>query len=409
MRPFVVLRTRLILASAMFLALVPVTLPVPGLNELVVERHGATESQAHAFMSVNMIAGMIGVVIVMRLLVRRFDLRALLVALLVLDAAAFLGMGRATSLVELLSYRAIDGVVHLPAVTVLMVAANRSSGEHRGAALGTLAMALMLGVAVGSPLGGWLVDRDPALVYSIGSGLLALGAVVAATPGRLPPAPATPRRSRYGFDRRTLETWVPLAYAFMDRFAIGIFVSTFTLFLTSVHGLSASQRGVLIALFMLPFAALCYPAGRLADRRGWFVPLLVGNAVFGLLFALYGVTPRSLLPLAMILSGVSSALMFAPNLVLTSELAKRQGSEGLFGAAQIAGSLGFLTGPIVGGVLVAVTTRASGVPAYAAIFAGVGILEILLAVVSFSLLRHLAREARPSARGSDQMAASQAS
>jgi MFS family permease len=409
MRPFVVLRTRLTLAVAMFLALVPVTLPVPGLKELVIERHGATESQAHAFMSVNMIAGMIGVVVVMRLLVRRFDLRALLITLLLLDAVAFLGMGRAGSLVELLSYRAIDGLVHLPAVTVLMVAANRSSGEHRGAALGTLAMALMLGVAVGSPLGGWLVDRDPGLVYSIGSGLLALGALVAAAPGRVPPAPAAPPRSRYGFDRRTLETWVPLAYAFMDRFAIGIFVSTFTLFLTSVHALSASQRGVLIALFMLPFAALCYPAGRLADRRGWFVPLLVGNVVFGLVFSLYGVTPRSLLPLAMILSGISSALMFAPNLVLTSDLARRQGSEGLFGAAQIAGSLGFLAGPIAGGVLVAVTDRAGGAPAYAAIFTGVGVLEILLAVASFSLLRHVARSSRPAARGGERMVTSQAS
>jgi MFS family permease len=408
MRPFVVLRTRLILAAAMFLALVPVTLPVPGLNELVIERHGATESQAHAFMSVNMIAGMLGVVLVMRLFVRRFDLRGLLVGLLLLDAVALLGMGRASSLLELLSYRAIDGLVHLPAVTLLMVAANRSSGEDRGATLGTLAMALMLGVAVGSPLGGWLVDRDPGLVYSIGSALLALGALVAGVSGRLPAAPASPRRSRYGFDRQMVETWVPLAYAFMDRFAIGIFVSTFTLFLTSVHGLSASQRGVLIALFMLPFAALCYPAGRLADRRGWFVPLLVGNAVFGLVFSLYGVTPRSLLPLAMILSGMSSALMFAPNLVLTSDLAKRQGGEGLFGATQIAGSLGFLAGPIAGGVLVAITNRASGVPAYASIFAGVGILEILLAVVSFSLLRHLAREQRRPARSSDHMVTSQA-
>jgi MFS family permease len=402
------MRTRVTLAIAMFLALVPVTLPVPGLNELVVERHGASESQAHAFMSVNMIAGMLGVVLVMKLLLRRVDLRVLLAVLLLADAVSFLGMGRASSLGELLAFRSIDGLVHLPAVTLLMVAANRTSGEQRGAALGTLAMSLMLGVAVGSPLGGWLVDRDPSLVYSIGAALLALGALVSWLPGKIPSAATTPRRSRYGFDRSTLYTWVPIAYGFMDRFAIGIFVSTFTLFLNTVHGLSASERGVLIALFMLPFAALCYPAGRLADRHGWFAPLIIGNAVFGVVFALYGVTPRALLPVAMIVSGISSALMFAPNLVLTSDLARRQRSEGLFGAVQIAGSLGFLAGPIAGGVLVGLTGKSPSGPAYASIFAGVGMLEVALAVLSFSLLRHLAREERRDGGRAEPMLTSRA-
>jgi threonine/homoserine/homoserine lactone efflux protein len=55
-----------ILSLAMFLALVPVTLLVPGLDELVVVRHGASESAAHAFMAVNMLAGMAAIPFVMR-------------------------------------------------------------------------------------------------------------------------------------------------------------------------------------------------------------------------------------------------------------------------------------------------------------------------------------------------------
>ena len=82
--------------------------------------------------------------------------------------------------------------------------------------------------------------------------------------------------------------------------------------------------------------------------------------------------PAALLPVTMVASGVCSALMYAPNLVLVAEMARRGAGEGLFGAFQIAGSLGFLTGPIVGGILVEVTRRIGGEVAYREIFVGVG-------------------------------------
>jgi MFS family permease len=187
-----------------------------------------------------------------------------------------------------------------------------------------------------------------------------------------------------------LRNWVPLGYGFMDRFSIGIFVSTFTLFLRQAHDLSASQRGTLIALFMLPFALLCYPVGRLAERVGWFKPMIVGNLLFALVFAAYGITPTALLPVLMVASGVLSALMYAPNLLLISSLAERGAGEGLFGAFQVAGALGFLCGPIVGGILVQTTGGIDGLPAYRAIFALVGALEFALAVASWSTLRGIA-------------------
>jgi MFS family permease len=374
---------------AMFFTLVPVTLLVPGLRELVVIAHGGTDGDAHAFMTVNMLAGMLAVPVVMRFQRRWADLRGWVAAALALDALVFAAMYRAPSLPVLLVLRGIDGALHLPAVTLLMVAANRQAGVRRGGPLGALATAIMLGVAVGSPLGGWLVERLAGGVYLAGAVLLLAAAGLAARMGPVP-APAVAPRSRYAWNRRSAETWVPLAYAFLDRFSIGIFVSTFTLFLARVHAVSPSRRGLLIALFMLPFAALCWPAGRLADRIGWFVPMITGNLLFGLTFASYGVVPTALLPVVMVASGVFSALMFAPNLVLISDLARRGDGEGLFGAFQVAGSLGFLAGPIAGGILVTVTRGAHDAPAYRTIFALVGFLELLLAAGSFVTLRSLA-------------------
>ncbi len=388
------MRIRSAISLTMFLTLVPVTLLVPGLHELVVVAHGGSTSDAHAFMTVNMLAGMFTVPFAMRRARGAADLRRWVVTALLIDAAAFAGMGLSPSLPALYAFRVLDGAVHLPAVTLLMVASNRSSGERRGGSLGALASAIMIGVAIGSPLGGWLVEHGSSLVYIVGASLLLVAALMAlAIPAT--PAPATePAPRRYSFDRAQLQAWVPLGYAFMDRFSIGVFVSTFTLFLTQVHGLTASERGVLIALFMLPFAVLCYPAGRLADRIGWFAPMMIGNVLFGAVFASYGIIPSGWLPLAMIASGVLSALMFTPNLLLISDLAERGHGEGLFGAFQVAGSLGFLVGPMVGGMLLAATRDGATSGNYRLIFALVGLLEGMLAIVAYAALRRLAREVR---------------
>lgn len=384
---------RLLTAAAMFLALVPVTLPVPGLHELVVLRYGVSEGDAHAFMTVNMLAGVVAIPLVMRWLRRAPDLRRWLMALFLVDAVAFLGLSAAPTYGTLLTFRALDGLVHLPAVTLLMVFANRLAGARRGASLGLLASALMLGVTVGSPLGGWLVARGSGVVFGVGAALLMAGALLCMLlPARVPPS-AAPGRN-YRWNRSAIETWVPLGYAFLDRFSIGIFVSTFTLFLAREHLLTPAARGVLVSLFMIPFAVLSYPTGRLAERRGWLVPIIAGNVAFGVVYASYGIVPRALLPLAMVLSGVASAFMFAPSLLLVSDLVRRGNGEGLFGAFQVAGSFGFLVGPIVGGVLVTLTTDASGRPAYEAIFAGVGLLALVFSGAAWFALRRVAAESR---------------
>ncbi len=375
----------------MFLALVPVTLLVPGLDELIVLRFGASESAAHAFMTVNMVAGMLVVPLLMRRLRRLGDLRWWLAGLFLIDSVAFVGMGRASSIGGLFAFRILDGAVHLPAVTLLMVAANRAAGDKRGASLGALASALMLGITVGSPLGGRLVQAGGTAVYDTGAAIFLVAAVVSLLVPTLMPANET-RRDRYRWQWRRLESWVPLGYAFMDRFSIGIFVSTFTLFLSREHQLDPSGRGWLVTLFMIPFAALCYPVGRLAERVGWFPLLVAGNVIFGLVYGTYGFTPRAILPASMVLSGVSSAFIFAPSLLLVSDLVRRGNGEGLFGIFQVAGSLGFLAGPMIGGILVAVT-GADGRPAYEWIFAMVGLAELLLALGSVVLLRGLASEA----------------
>lgn len=381
---------RFLIALATILTLVPVTLLVPGLKELVQVAHGGDASAAHAFMSVNMVSGIIAVPLVMRLQRTRGSVRVWVATLLGLDALVFLAMRAAPNLGTLMALRTLDGALHLPAITLLMVAANRLAGPRRGGSLGLLGSSLMIGVAIGSPLGGRLVDGDPMLVYLVGAGIFVLAAL--ASLGIALPHEEQVRQPsrRYAWNTQIELAWVPLAYAFMDRFVIGVFVSTFTLFLGNVHQATGGQRGLLITLFMVPFALLCWPAGKLADRWGWYRPLVVSNVLFGVVFALYARVPFGWLPLLMVLSGVLSAFMFSPNLLLTSEVARRAG-DGIFGAFQIAGSVGFLIGPALGGILVSVLRDDAGAVDYDRIFVMVGALEGILALAAAVALGRLVR------------------
>ena len=379
---------RLLIALATILTLIPVTLLVPGLRELVQVAHGGCAAAAHAFMTVNMVSGIVAVPLVMRLQRRTGSVRVWVSSLLAVDAIVFLAMRAAPDLNSLMLLRAIDGALHLPAITLLMVAANRLAGPRRGGSLGLLGSSLMIGVAIGSPLGGFLVDRSPSLVYVVGAIVFLVAAGIALGIA-LPREEQVRQPSRqYAWNTQIRLAWVPLSYAFMDRFVIGVFVSTFTLFLGDVHHASGSQRGLLMALFLVPFALLCWPAGRLADRFGWYRPLVISNVLFGVVFATYARVPFSFLPVLMVLSGVLSALMFAPNLLLTSEVARRAG-EGVFGAFQIAGSVGFLIGPALGGVLVSTLRDARGSVEYDQIFMMVGALEGVLALASAIALGRL--------------------
>ena len=89
-------------------------------------------------MTVNMLSGIIAVPIVMRLQRQAGSVRVWVSALLALDALVFLGMRSAPSLSALFALRMLDGALHLPAITLLMVAANRMAGPRRGGSLGLL-------------------------------------------------------------------------------------------------------------------------------------------------------------------------------------------------------------------------------------------------------------------------------
>jgi MFS family permease len=375
----------------LFLSMLPVTLLVAPLKELIAERYGASAFWTHSFMSVNMIGAVMAAPLLVLLSDRPRARRKVAALALASDAVLFSAMAVSPSLPVILIFRFLEGAAHILALSTLMaIAAGWSGARHRGRTMGIVGAAMMFGTACGTRLGGLVWQHLPGWTFHVAgaiSGATALGVMLFAAEG---PMHAEDRSRRgLGLVRRNPRLLVPYAYAFVDRFCVGVVISTFVLFLGEVHHLDPGQRSRLLAMFLVPFALVVYPAGRLIDRIGRVWPICAGTAVFGLIFAAYGCVTSAQLPAIMVLSGLVSAVMFAPSLALAADLAPAEQRGAAFTGFNVAGSLGFVLGPLCAGALYSLCQgRLDGLTAYRVTFAATGAAAMACALVTIpSLLR----------------------
>lgn len=366
-----------------FLMLLPVTLPVPVLRGLVTERFLVGELATSAFMSINMVGAVIAGPLAGLRADRRGGRRRLLLQGLAADVALLFALTLPMPFWLFMSLRLLEGAAHITALSMLLsIAADRGSGK----VMGMVGGGLTLGVALGAALGGYLGRVDPLLPLRGGALVLVAAALLAARVLKETPRPA--RRPAFGEWTRTLRSnaalVVPLAFAFVDRFTVGFFTTTFPLYLSGVHRAAPPRIGLLLALFLVPFALLSYPFGRITDRVGRVALVCGGSLLYGVGACFVGVSdPDALLGL-MPLLGLASAVMFVPNLMLTTDLAPPEAKSTALGAFNAAGSLGFIAGPLVGGL---VSVHAG----YATAFFVAGISELLCVALLVVPLRRLVR------------------
>jgi MFS family permease len=374
------------------LTLVPVTLPVPVLRELVQERFGVSELLTSLFMSVNMVGAVLAAPLAGALADRFGRRERFVVVALALDAACFLGLARLESFALFMALRFVEGCVHILALSlILSLASSAVAPARRGRAMGLVGGGIMLGVAVGAPLGGAVGREDPLAPLLAGAAIALAAAVLAAAVLRGAGDATRSRRPSLGEIVRLVKSErllaAPLAFAFADRFTVGFFTTTFSLYLRSIHDVSTVQIGLLISVFMLPFALLSYPFGRLSERTSRAVLLCGGSLVYGMGTASLGFWAPEMLFVLMFCLGATAAVMFVPSLLMTTELAPPAVRSTALGAFNAAGSLGFIVGPATGGLVSQLVAQTAGWEAgYRAAFAVAGGAEVLLALVAFPLL-----------------------
>jgi MFS family permease len=394
------LRRALPLAGLTLLVLMPVTLPVPVLKELVQERFGVSDLRTSLFMSINMVGAVLAAPLG-GLIADRFGHRKrIVVAALALDALCFWGLTAPLSYEAFMALRFAEGCAHILALSmILSIASSSIDDARRGRLMGMVGGGIMLGVALGAPLGGVLGREDELLPLRVGAGLALGAALVAALAVREPEAVAEARpggRAIADALRGNAALGVPLTYAFVDRFTVGFFTSTFTLYLRTIHELPQAWIGALIGIFMLPFALLSYPFGRLSERSSRVWMLCTGSVIYGVGTASLGFwPPPGALAALMLGLGVSAAVMFVPSMLMTIELAPGQVRSTALGAFNAAGSLGFILGPATGAwISQAVASEWGALAGYRAAFGFAGVSVILCVLLTLPALRRMIREGR---------------
>jgi MFS family permease len=346
-------------------------------------------------MSINMVGAVLAAAPAGALADRFGRRRDWIAAALAADAVFLFALTLPVSFPVFLALRFLEGCAHIVALSLLLsLAAATSSEGRRGRVMGMVGAGITLGVAIGAPLGGAIGGSDPLRTLQVGSAVVAAAALLArfglveAAAGEARPSLA----AILGTLRANPSFGVPLAYSFVDRFTVGFFTTTFSLYLSRVHALPASRIGLLIALFMLPFGFLSYPFGRLAERHSRVAMLAGGSFLYGIGTASLGFWPADDLVWLMGLLGMASAVMFVPSLVLATDLAPRDVRGSVLGAFNAAGSLGFIVGPLTGGfVSQTVAQHATWEAGYRAAFAVAGASEILCVLITLPFLLRLVR------------------
>jgi MFS family permease len=365
------------------------TLVVAGLKEFILDDLGGWVTDATLFFSVETFSYILFAPVWGLVSDRWGRRRPLVVVGFLLSSMLYLSYGLVHSVAVLLALRFLQGSFSVMGWSLVMASVvDGVEGEKAGRRMGLMGGALIFGVALGAPVGGyltrWLGPRGPLVAAAVLFAVLAFGAYF------LREGPHRHRGARMGEIIAALRSRprlaLPLAFHFVDRLAVGLFVVVFPLYIDALGADDPAIRGRYLAFFLFPFALLQYFTGRLAEKSGPYLPLLAGSFLYGLLLCTVGYAGLYTLRSVMLGLGVFAAVMFPPAILLTAQLSPPTSRASAMGGFNLAGSLGFALGPLVG-------SWAFAARGFGFAFLVCGLIEMVTAIVATLVVVRWARAA----------------
>ena len=287
----------------------------------------------------------------------RWGRKPFIVAGLVLYALISLLYVLANGIGSLILVRMLHGLTSVLVVPVAMaLAADIAPKKQLGLYLGTLNMAVMLGLGVGPVLGGTIRDffGMNAAFYSMG--ILALFTLVGVA--LLLPGGQRETRSQRAQPIASFSTLMRhkiVQGLFLVRFFTASgqgCVYTFLPILALQIQLSSSQVGVILGVNIFLIASLQRLCGRAADRLNPLHLIITGTFISGL--AVLGMPFVEGFPMILFLNmlmGMGNGIAMPGGLVLTGHLGKTVGTGTAMGITDSGWSLGMIVSPIMSGII----------------------------------------------------------
>ncbi|ACL01801.1 major facilitator superfamily MFS_1 [Desulfatibacillum aliphaticivorans] len=257
----------------------------------------------------------------------------------------------------LIAVRIFHGMASVMVVPIAMALAADIAPKHElGLYMGTLNMAVMLGLGAGPVLGGALRDHFGMDSAFIAMGLLALITCILVV--IVIPSDAETRSFKENQARSSVGQIV------RHRIALGIIfmrflaasgqgaVYTFLPLLGLKMDMSSSQVGILLSANIFLIAFLQRFSGRLADRVNPKYLVIFGTFLAG--FAVLGMPMVKGFFLVLVLNivmGAANGLALPGGLVITAQLGRTMGMASLMSITDAAWSLGMIVSPILSGII----------------------------------------------------------
>jgi MFS family permease len=358
---------------------------IPAARPLLAARFPGSDSALHAFFSVNMFGAVLGAPLVSWLADRLGSRRAMAVGLSSLDGVLLLACLLPLPLWAVLALRTVQGAAGVGALSIVMGSARSASPSAHGGAMGRMAAAVVAGIALGAPLGTLLLSGGPGLVFAFAAALAGLGALGCLSLSQ----PANPvARGAVREVARALT--LPALFVGAERFAVGCFVTTFSLYAHQALGQSDRQVGAGFSVFLLCFALSSWTVGLASGRLKPSLLLSLGAALFGLGFASLGFVGEHGLWPTLAVIGLASGCIYTPALCLASQAVPQARRSTAMGLLNGAGTLGMMLGTALAGLVSAALMHRGWARADAAavVFVTAGAAQwLVLALTAPALLR----------------------
>ena len=257
----------------------------------------------------------------------------------------------------LIVVRAFHGLASVFVVPIAMaLAADIAPPQKLGLYMGTLNMAVMLGLGIGPVLGGTIRDHFGmnAAFYTMGIlALLTCFLVIIFIPSDKQRQGAGEGQKVYSI-RKMLSHRVVLGIFLMRFFTASGqgAVYTFLPILALQLKLTSSQVGIILGANIFLIAFLQRACGALADRVNPKYLIIVGTLASGMtVFGMPFVEGFLMILLLNILMGMANGVALPGGLVITGKLGRVMGMASLMSVTDAAWSLGMIVSPVLSGII----------------------------------------------------------
>ena len=318
----------------------------------------------------------------------RWGRKPFIVAGLFLYAVVSIFYILATDVNDLILVRFLHGLTSVLVVPVAMALAADIAPDNKLARyMGTLNMAVMLGLGVGPMLGGIIRDTLGMNAAFYAMGILALFTVV----GVMLLIP----NDRIGSESKIKKAASPIKDLLKHRVVLGLFflrlfvasgqgcVYTFLPLLGIDMGITSSEVGIILGVNIFLIAVLQRACAGIADRSDPRVLIILGTIISGItvLAMPYAKGFGTILALNIVM-GASNGIATPAGFVLTGKVGRKLGMGSIMGLTDAGWSLGMIVSPIFSGIVM----DSLGLPS---IFFIGGVLIMIGSVVIFAFLRNL--------------------